>query len=98
MTLDYETMKMLSNILEAIRMNKETPSQRQLLINILDSVAPEELDSFLQRHGFSSVDSLKKYLKEKKDRDLLTGLVIIGAALLTVYLLTRQKGSTRQKA
>ncbi len=91
--LDRSTAEELNRILINVRAGTETASERRLLIRIINAIAPEEMELFVRRHGIASVDALKRHVRERDNQELINGLVIIGTALLTAYLLFRRKHS-----
>ncbi len=88
--LDHNSAERLNQILIKVRSGTETPQERQLLIKIIESIAPEEMELFVKRHGIDSVDALRRYIRDRDNNELIGGLVILGVALLTAYLLSKK--------
>lgn len=91
MTLTLERAKLLDGLLEAVREGTSKSHQRALLLSIINQEAPIEMNSFVVRHGYSSLAELRTHLRRMDDAEALGGLVILGDALLAAYLLSRRR-------
>lgn len=89
MNLNVSTINKLSGMLDKVQTENESTGDRIELVKLLDITAPEELESFVHKHGFESVAKLKQYLTKRDDDAIVRGLIIVGAAVLTAYLLSR---------
>ncbi len=89
MTLSYGIAENLNEILTRVEARTETRHDRQVLVKMLNAFAPDEVEIFIKRHNIASIAALKRHLGERDSGELLAGLAILGAALLTTYLLSR---------
>lgn len=89
MKLSDNVVNGLSEILTKIKAGNETSADRAKLIKILEYATPQEMELFVQRHGIASVDALKRHIDQRNNEDLVKGLAIMGAALVTAHLLSR---------